>query len=56
MRLRSVEQWRRAAALAVKEHMKITIKILWLAIPAVIGIGLLLLSDHRQHCWTSFPS
>lgn len=35
--------------------MKITIHILWLAIPAAIGLLLLLLSDHRQHVLDFLP-
>jgi hypothetical protein len=35
--------------------MKITINILWLIIPAVIGVGLLLLTDHRQHVLDFLP-
>ena len=35
--------------------MKITINMLWLVIPAVAGLGLLLLSDHRQHTLDFLP-
>jgi hypothetical protein len=35
--------------------MKITINILWLAIPAAIGLGLLLLTDHREHVLDFLP-
>lgn len=29
--------------------MRIRINMLWLIIPAVLGLALLLLTDHRQH-------
>lgn len=35
--------------------MRITINFLWLVIPAVIGLGLLLLTDHRQHVLDFLP-
>ena len=35
--------------------MKITINMLWLVIPAVIGLALLLLSEHRQHILDFLP-
>jgi len=35
--------------------MKITVNILWLVIPAVVGLGLLLLTDHRQHVLDFLP-
>ncbi|HXG82054.1 MAG TPA: DUF2933 domain-containing protein [Sphingomicrobium sp.] len=35
--------------------MKITINMLWLLIPAVLGLALLLISDHRQHALDFLP-
>jgi len=35
--------------------MKITINMLWLVIPALTGLGLLLLTDHRQHVLDFLP-
>ena len=35
--------------------MNIRINILWLIIPAVAGLGLLLLTDHRQHLLDFLP-
>ena len=35
--------------------MRITINMLWLVIPAVIGLALLLLSEHRQHILDFLP-
>ena len=35
--------------------MKIKINILWLITPAVAGVGLLLLSEHRQHALDFLP-
>jgi hypothetical protein len=35
--------------------LKITINVLWLAVPAVTGLGLLLFSDHRQHVLDFLP-
>jgi len=35
--------------------MKITINSLWLIIPAALGVGLLLLTDHRQHALDFLP-
>lgn len=35
--------------------MKITINIPWLVIPAAIGLGLLLLTDHRRHVLDFLP-
>lgn len=35
--------------------MRITVNVLWLVIPAVVGLALLLLSDHRQHALDFLP-
>ncbi len=35
--------------------MKIRINILWLIIPAALGLALLLLTDHRQHLLDFLP-
>lgn len=35
--------------------MRITINMLWLVIPAIIGLALLLLSEHRQHILDFLP-
>lgn len=35
--------------------MKITINLLWLLVPATIGLALLLSSDHRQHALDFLP-
>jgi hypothetical protein len=35
--------------------MKIRINILWLIIPAALGLALLLLTDHRQHVLDFLP-
>ena len=35
--------------------MRITINLLWLVIPAALGILLLLFSDHRQHTLDFLP-
>ena len=35
--------------------MRITINMLWLVIPAIIGLVLLLLSDHQQHILDFLP-
>ena len=35
--------------------MRITIHIFWLVIPAVFGLGLLLLGDHREHVLDFLP-
>lgn len=35
--------------------MRITINLLWLAIPAVAGLALLLVSEHRQHVLDFLP-
>lgn len=35
--------------------MRITINLLWLVIPAVVGLALLLLSEHRQHVLDFLP-
>lgn len=35
--------------------MRITINLLWLVIPALLGVGLLFLSEHRQHVLDFLP-
>lgn len=35
--------------------MSIRINIFWLVIPAALGLGLLLLTDHRQHLLDFLP-
>lgn len=35
--------------------MRITINVLWLIIPAAIGLALLLLTKHRQHVLDFLP-